>query len=252
MKYISLFVCALAFAGCVSGERKGAVDPAAVHPVSDRVGTHENQDWLEFRGYHYTDSLRRLPRVLLIGDSISGQYRAGVRDAAEGLANVTWLTSCYCVSTDNFFKYLEIALDDADYAVVHFNNGLHSFRTDPGDYERGLRKAYAMIRAKQPKAKIVWTRSTPVADAWRMKKVVLLNSIGDRVAAEAGVAAVDDLDAALCAVPADRRWLDGCHVPDEGKAALVASVLRSLGVGLGIDFGDPAVKAKALRPVSKK
>ena len=209
---------------------------ALTHPVSERVATHENQDWLEFRGYHYTDDKRALPRVLLIGDSISGQYRAGVRDALEGSANLTWLTSCYCVTTENFFKYLEIALDDAEYAVIHFNNGLHSLTADRTAYERGLRKAFKLIREKQPKAKIVWTRTTPLENAERMKIVEALNAIADRVAAETGVDAIDDLESALNTVPRNGRWTDGCHVTQNAVRVLETAVIRSITPLLGLDL----------------
>ena len=218
---------------------------ALTHPVSERVNTHENQDWQEFRGFHYTDDKRDLPRVLLIGDSISGQYRTGVRDILEGKANVTWLTSCYCVTTENFFKYLEIALDDDKYAVVHINNGLHSLGADLAAYERGLRRAFKMIREKQPKTKIVWTRTTPLENASRMKIVEALNAIADKVVAEVGLDAVDDLEKALNTVPRESRWSDGCHVTKAGVSALETAVVRSVAPFLGVELGAPAEKTAA-------
>ena len=136
-----------------------APDLAVTHPVSERKGIHENQDWFEFRGFHYTDAKKDLPRVFLLGDSISGGYRKGVQERFEGLANVTWFTGCYCVSAPQYRRHLELYLEDADYDVIHINNGLHSFQTDLAVYEAKLREMLQFIRAKQPKAKIVWATS---------------------------------------------------------------------------------------------
>ena len=205
-----------------------AQDLAVTHPVSERKGIHENQDWFEFRGFHYTDAKKDLPRVFLLGDSISGGYRKGVQERLEGTANVTWFTACYCVTMPNYMKLLELYLDDADYAVIHVNNGLHSFDADLKTYEAKLRETLGLIRRKQPKAKIVWARTTPVADEGRNRRVIELNEIADRVAKDFGADGVDDLYAAMMSAPANRRWSDGCHPKPDALKALVTSVVRSV------------------------
>ena len=222
---------AAALAACVIGA--GAQDISVTHPVSERNGIHENQDWFEFRGFHYTDDKKNLPRVLLLGDSISGCYRRDVQVRLEGIANVSWFTACYCVTTPNYMKLLEFYLDDADYAVIHVNNGLHSFQADLKDYEARLAEALRMIRRKQPKAKLVWARTTPVRDAARNRHVEKLNEIADRVAKEVVVDGTDDLYDALSAVPADSRWSDGCHPKPAGTKALVKAVVTSVYRALG-------------------
>lgn len=204
------------------------MDLAVTHPVSLRTGCHENQDWFEFRGFHYTDERKGLPRVLLIGDSISGGYRSGVQAGLGGAANVTWLTMCYCVSTPNFMKILDLCLCDAEYSVIHFNNGLHSCQTRPEVYEAKLREALELIRRRQPKAKIVWARTTPVADRARNACVGSLNEIADRVMAEMHVDRVDDLHATMMSVSENRRWTDGCHPGEETLKLLVRGVLESV------------------------
>ena len=223
---------AAALAACAIGA--GAQDLAVTHPVSERKGIHENQDWFEFRGFHYTDAKKDLPRVFLLGDSISGGYRKGVQERLEGTANVTWFTACYCVTTPNYMKLLEFYLDDADYAVIHINNGLHSFTADLKTYEAKLREALGLIRRKQPRAKIVWARTTPVADEGRNRRVIELNEVADRVAKDVGVDGVDDLYAAMMSAPADRRWSDGCHPKPDALKALVTSVVRSVHPHLGV------------------
>ena len=201
---------------------------ATEHPVSERCGWHENQDWFEFRGFHYTDAKKNLPRVFLLGDSLNGQYRKGVQERFEGLANVTWFTGCYCVSAPQYRRHLELYLEDADYDVIHINNGLHSFQTDLAVYEAKLREMLQFIRAKQPKAKLIWARTTPLADVARNARVDAMNAIADRVAREVGVDAVDDLHAAMMSVPTEERWSDGCHAKPAAVDALVAAVSKSV------------------------
>ena len=208
------------------------------HPISSRVGAHENQDWFEFRGFHYTDGKRHLPRVLLVGDSISGGYRSRVRELLEGTANVTWLTVCYGADVPNGRRLLEMCLDDADYAVVHVNNGLHSLDLEDGAYAESLREILRLIRRKQPQAKIVWARTTPDVDPRRNARVDALNAAADRVVREEGIDGIDDLSAVMMAAPENRRWSDGCHPTPEVSGELALAVTRSLLPHLGV---PPAV-----------
>lgn len=208
------------------------------HPISSRVGAHENQDWFEFRGFHYTDGKRHLPRVLLVGDSISGGYRSRVRELLEGTANVTWLTVCYGADVPNWRRLLELCLDDADYAVVHVNNGLHSLDLEDGAYAESLREILRLIRRKQPQAKIVWASTTPDVDPRRNARVDALNAAADRVVREEGIDGIDDLSAVMMAAPEERRWSDGCHPTPEVSDKLALAVARSLLPHLGV---PPAV-----------
>jgi hypothetical protein len=109
-----------------------------------------------------TDESR--PRVLLIGDSILNGYLSGVVKALDGKAYVDAWVNPYCQS-DNTNRLLGEVLDHGPYDVVHFNMGLHGWQ--PGRIKEGtfepLTKAYVeVIRAKWPKAAIVWASSTPV------------------------------------------------------------------------------------------
>ena len=59
---------AAALAACALGA--GAQDLAVTHPVSERKGVHENQDWFEFRGFHYTDAKKDLPWMMVRGRQV--------------------------------------------------------------------------------------------------------------------------------------------------------------------------------------
>ena len=180
-------------------------------PVSANVKGHENQDWSHSDGYHLTDALKGLPRVLLVGDSICNAYRDDVRRALEGKVNVTYWTSSYCVTSRGYRTLLGFYLDEAKYDVVHFNNGLHSLGTDLGQWEDGLRAAFRLIREKQPQAKIVWRTITPLKDDALTARVVKMNAIAAKVVAEFGDIAVDDLFAPMNALDRAKDWGDTYH-----------------------------------------
>lgn len=105
------------------------------------------------------------PRVLLIGDSILGGYKKEVIATLEGKAYVdTWINP-YCQS-EHYNKLLaELLTAKGPYDVVHFNMGLHGWtkgRIKEGTFEPLTRAFVEVIKAKLPKARIIWASSTPV------------------------------------------------------------------------------------------
>jgi acyl-CoA thioesterase-1 len=122
-----------------------------------------------------------LPRVLLIGDSISMGYTVAVRDLLKGKANVHRIPTNGGPTT-NGLKNLKTWLGDSKWDVIHFNWGLHDLKyiqDDPGkradpkapgahaqvapaDYEKNLRELVAML--KPAGAKLIWCNTTPVPE----------------------------------------------------------------------------------------
>jgi len=107
----------------------------------------------------------KLPRVLLIGDSILGGYMKQTIAALKGKAYVDAWTNPYNQSEHLNKKILPEILNHGPYDVIHFNMGLHGWqegRIKAGTFEP-LTKGYVeVIKAKFPNAKIIWASSTPV------------------------------------------------------------------------------------------
>lgn len=120
-----------------------------------------------------------LPRVLLIGDSISIGYTVPVREMLKGKANVHRpLTNCG--PTSKGVAEIDKWLGDGQWDVIHFNWGLHDLKymgpknqnladpkaddshqqVPPKEYEANMRKLVA--RLKQTGAKLIWRNTTPV------------------------------------------------------------------------------------------
>ena len=202
-------------------------------PVSENYRGHENIEWSTSYAYGLTDRSSKLPRVLLVGDSICNGYQGGVRSRLKGKMNVTYWISSYCVTSKPYLALLSIYLDEAEYDVIHFNNGLHSLQTPTADYERAYQAALELIRRKQPKAKLVWCPSTPLNDAAKTRKCRELNAAAERAAAKAGVSAKDDLYALCDKFDRKSDWRDAYHFKAHAiakQAEQVAdAVLKAMG-----------------------
>ena len=103
----------------------------------------------------------RLPRVLLIGDSVSRGYTQTVRRALAGKANVH-RAPANCGPTASGVKNIEVWLGDGRWDVIHFNFGIHDRNTPIADYTQRLERLVERLRTTG--AKLVWAGTTPIPD----------------------------------------------------------------------------------------
>ena len=106
-----------------------------------------------------------LPRILLIGDSITNGYLEPVRKALEGKANIdAWITPT-SQGDKRLPSIVEEILKQHDYAIVHFNLGLHGWqkgRIPEGQFEPLTHALVQGLKKGAPKAKLIWATITPV------------------------------------------------------------------------------------------
>jgi hypothetical protein len=136
----------------------------------------------------------KLPRVLLIGDSISRGYTQDVRKAMAGKANVHRAPE-NCGPTANGVKKIDIWLGDGKWNVIHFNFGIHDRKTPAADYEQRLETLIA--RMQKTGAKIIFATTTPVPPDTKdgpeiVAQIAEKNEIALRVMKKHGIA-IDDL-----------------------------------------------------------
>ena len=110
-----------------------------------------------------------LPRVLLVGDSISVGYTLPVRELLKGRANVHRIPT-NGGSTTKGLANVDQWLGDKKWDVIHFNWGIHDLRIQDGKalvgpeaYEKNLRAIVAKLKATG--AKLIWASTTPIT-AW--------------------------------------------------------------------------------------
>ena len=138
----------------------------------------------KFRGepaFKYIEDNPGLPRILLIGDSISIGYTEPVREILKGRVNVHRIQE-NGGHTDRGLEKLDLWLRDEKWDLIHFNWGLHDLKyqkngkldisgkqvNSPESYENNLD---ALVkRLKSTKAKLIWANTTPVPDGSNGRK----------------------------------------------------------------------------------
>ena len=199
-------------------------------PIQPKIAL-ESTEWLEYRAFHA--ELNDLPRVLLIGDSISGGYFDGVAKGLEGQAYVTRLGSSKPVSLPAYFDEVNLALSQHSYSIIHFNNGLHGWDYTEEEYAEGLAKLVDHLKTNAPQAKLIWASSTQMRTEApdfagfepRNERVIVRNQIAALQMEQAGIP-INDLYALM--EPNHALLCDGVHYKAEGNELLVAQVLAFL------------------------
>lgn len=178
-----------------------------------------------------------LPRVLLIGDSITNSYLEPVRKALAGKANIdAWITPT-TQADKTLPKTLAAILGWQKYAVIHFNLGLHGWqagRIPEGQYEPLTQQLVKDLRAGAPQATLIWATITPVTVKGEPEKldpeiepiIEEHNRMALEVMKAEGVE-IDDL-AGLMAKNLPLAAGDKFHWKPPGVALLTESVTKSI------------------------
>ena len=175
----------------------------------------------------------KLPRVLLIGDSITGGYGPKVADELKGKASVARLTTSKSLGDPALLAEVAMVLDQCPFDVVHFNNGLHGWGYSESEYEKAFPELLATLRKHAPKAKLVWATTTPMRQAGKLdviaegtKRVEARNGIAEKIVAKEGIA-VDDLYGLVKDHP--EYWSqDGVHFNGQGVAVQAEQVTKRI------------------------
>jgi acyl-CoA thioesterase-1 len=199
----------------------------------------------------------KLPRVLLMGDSVSIAYALEVRKLLAGVANVHRV-SANCGSTKVALGYygLKRWLPDSKekWDVIHFNHGLHDLsyrfpddrdKNDKGEYaspsngghqnvppevyEKNLRQIIA--RLKQTGAKLIFASTTPVPESDAAKYVkdseLPYNEVAKRVMTEEGVS-WNDLWALVKPRQSELQGKRNVHFQSKGSSVMAKQVVEMI------------------------
>ena len=112
--------------------------------------------------WDFVDDDPALPRVLLIGDSVSRGYTLAVRKALAGKANVH-RAPANCGPTSSGLKNIDVWLGDGKWDLIHFNFGIHDRNTPIADYTQRLDQL--IQRMQKTGATLVWASTTPIPDS---------------------------------------------------------------------------------------
>jgi hypothetical protein len=174
----------------------------------------------------------KLPRVLLIGDSVSRGYTQPTRAALAGVANVH-RAPANCGPTAAGVKNLEVWLGGGKWDVIHFNFGIHDRGTPAADYVNRLEAIVG--RLEKTGAKLVWASTTPIPDNPAQKQtarsIVEKNALAAEVMRKHGIP-TDDLFAALTPRLADLQNPNDVHFTAAGYEFLGAQVAAAIRAAL--------------------
>jgi acyl-CoA thioesterase-1 len=189
-----------------------------------------------------------LPRVLLLGDSISIGYTAPVQARLRGIADVRHggekrFDSGYALA------HLDAWLGSTEWTVIHFNYGLWDIKFvdqngddytvaegrqigSLGSYQKNLRGI--VTRLKRTGAKLIFATTTPVPAGTpsRIKDTELpLNNFAMRLMRENSIP-IDDLHAYVLPKQAQLQLPRNVHFTDAGYEALADAVAASIQAAL--------------------
>lgn len=183
-----------------------------------------------------------LPRVLLIGDSISMGYTLPVRKLLEGVANVHRIPQ-NGGPTKNGVANIEKWIGTGKWDVIHFNWGIHDLKFMPdgkrqveaADYEANLRKL--VTRLKQTGAKLIWATTTPIPKGplippREFGKVAEYNAIAAKVMKDEGVT-INDLNTWVTPKLSELQKPQDVHYHDAGSDYLAQKVAQEIKTALG-------------------
>lgn len=198
---------------------------SADEPVRERI------EWIDI---WVTDADKdELPRVLLVGDSITRGYFGAVEKHLAGKAYCARLTTSKCVSDPTFNDDLKLMLKQYKFSVIHFNNGLHGWGYTEDQYRDGLLKTIVAVKKHAADAKFIWATTTPVREkgnletfAERTDRVKVRNKLAAAIMTEQSNSTNDLFEL----VKDHAEWTsgDGVHFNGQGNEALAKQVATSV------------------------
>lgn len=183
-----------------------------------------------------------MPRVLIIGDSISRAYTVAARAALKGKANVH-RAPANCGPSSRFFQNDNGELwllqnGSAKWDAVVINFGIHDGKS-PAGYEERLHKIIGRVKQTGAKA-VFWVRTTP----WGKDAAIfepgeagdashITNPISDRMAREEGLVVIDAHAVMFPLIATDLNRKDFTHWTPSAYERLGKTVAAAVEARLG-------------------
>jgi len=206
---------------------------AGAQPANYPPAARESIEWCDIWVSHANET--NLPRVLLIGDSITRAYYPLVEKRLEGKAYVGRLASSAFISDPVLLKQIAMVLGEYKFDVVHFNNGMHGWQHSEKEYEQAFPNFLKTIQKYAPDAKLVWADTTPLKASPTLPAGNQTQATDERIAARNAIALkfvqaqgirVDDLNTPMRGHP--ELHSDNVHFNDQGIALQSAQVAAQI------------------------
>ncbi|MHA4842794.1 SGNH/GDSL hydrolase family protein [Flavitalea antarctica] len=133
---------------------------ATLNAQKNKTPPRESIEWLDVWLPNTNDTA--LPRILLIGNSITRGYYPDVQKLLAEKAFVGRLCTSKSIGDPALLSEVELILSYHKFDIVHFNNGLHGWAYSEREYMASFPAFVKTIRQKAPSARLIWASSTPV------------------------------------------------------------------------------------------
>ena len=228
----------VAFDPAADAERKAAMSPGELEwekVLEENLGDfylpyYKNDKRAgKVTAWDYVKDDPALPRVLLIGDSISRGYTLDVRRDLAGRANVH-RAPANCGATTLGLRKMDAWLGGGHWDVIHFNFGIHDRNLPAATYATNLEQI--VIRLEKTGAKLIWARTTPPASAGNAEKFspeqcAEVNRIADGIMRQHGIP-IDDLCSPIQPRLAEFQNPNNVHFNDAGYKFLAEKVAGAI------------------------
>lgn len=223
------FLFMIALAACFLAET--GAKPADYPPASK-----EAIEWCDIWISHANET--NLPRVLVIGDSVTRAYYPEVEKLLAGKAYVGRLASSAFISDPALLKQIKMVLGEYKFDVIQFNNGMHGWQHSEKEYEQAFPKYLKTIQKYAPNAKLIWANTTPLKVSSNSPADNQTQATDERIAARNAIALkfvqakgipMNDLNTPMRGHP--EYHSDNIHFNEQGiklQAAQVAAQIEKM------------------------
>lgn len=185
----------------------------------------ERWEWIHSwcEDVNFTDK----PRVLLVGDSITHNYQEKVREKLKDLCYVDYVSTAYAIDAKIYENLVKSFIQDTNYALIHFNNGLHGIHIQKRSYKKLLQKMLSYIpndtKTTLALSTCVYKEGNKRFDTKWQKRVKERNEAMNEIAQEKSYK-VDDLYSQSLSIAKSDRYPDGTHYQESGYEILATAV----------------------------
>ena len=170
-----------------------------------------------------------LPRVMLIGDSITRGYYAAVEEKLKGKAYVARFTTSKAIGDPALLAEIATFLAQQKFAVVHFNIGMHGWAYTEAEYKRHFPALVEAIHQAAPTSNLIWAATTPVRKdregGFNNARIVVRNRIASQYAASRQIV-IDNLHELMSRNTG--LYSDDVHFTKEGSGILATQVASEI------------------------
>jgi lysophospholipase L1-like esterase len=204
---------------------------ASAAAAQTKPPVREDIEWLDV--WLPNTNSHDLPRVLLIGDSITRGYGPQVEADLKGKAYVGRMATSKSLGDPVLLDEVALVLQEQAFDVIHFNNGMHGSGYSEEEYAAALPALLATLRRYAPHARLIWASTTDVRQRDRLEtvdtkteRIVQRNRAAAEIVQRENIP-IDDLFSLVRGHP-DYHAQDGMHFSDKGSEILAAQVSESI------------------------